>query len=253
MNTSLPPSYTVFLCGESVPVFELAGQLQSCSIPVICNVADGALPAALGSGVRLVHDVPADFSIACELTNIDIEQKRANLTAIESVTRGSRTILSAAVTITTGEQSSWLSHPDQLAGICALPTLLSRSLIEISPSRFTSPSAIASVRDLAAGCGKEVAFVEDRIGMVMPRILCQIINEAFFAVMEGVATPADIDIAMKLGTNYPFGPFEWGEKIGLKNVLATLEALHANLGEDRYRVAPLLREMAHSGIWWGSK
>ena len=71
-----------------------------------------------------------------------------------------------------------------------------------------------------------------------------LINEAAFALMEQIASPEDIDVAMKLGTNYPFGPIEWGKQIGFKNVIAVIEALHEDLQEDRYRTAPLLKQLA---------
>ena len=76
--------------------------------------------------------------------------------------------------------------------------------------------------------------------MVMPRILCMIVNEASFALGERIARRTDIDTAMKLGTNYPLGPLEWGTKIGLDNVRAVLEGLHRDFAEERYRTAPVL-------------
>jgi 3-hydroxybutyryl-CoA dehydrogenase len=100
--------------------------------------------------------------------------------------------------------------------------------------------------------GKEIELVQDRVGMVLPRILCQIINESIFAVTDDVAIPKDIDVAMKLGANYPCGPIEWAEKIGIKQVCAVLVALQNDLNEDRYRVAPLLKQMAIVGEWWKS-
>ena len=87
--------------------------------------------------------------------------------------------------------------------------------------------------------------------MVLPRILCQIINEAMFAVQQEVAAPNDLDTAMKLGMNFPSGPLEWGEKIGFKQVYAVLDALHVDLGEERYRICPLLKEIAVTGKFWG--
>ena len=90
----------------------------------------------------------------------------------------------------------------------------------------------------------ELSVVQDRVGMVLPRVLASLVNEAFFAIMEGVAEPRDIDSAMMLGTSYPHGPVEWGQSIGLSNVVAILDALQRDTGEDRYRVAPLLRQMA---------
>ena len=80
--------------------------------------------------------------------------------------------------------------------------------------------------------------------MVLPRMLCRIINEAAFAITEDVATPQDIDTTLKLGVNFPFGPFEWAEQIGLKQVSAVLMALYTDLQEERYRVAPLIKQMA---------
>jgi 3-hydroxybutyryl-CoA dehydrogenase len=82
---------------------------------------------------------------------------------------------------------------------------------------------------------------------IAARMLATIVNEAASAVEDGVATPDAIDTAMRLGTNYPSGPLEWGERIGLPHVLHTLEALHASVPDGRYRVVPLLRSLAESG------
>ena len=86
--------------------------------------------------------------------------------------------------------------------------------------------------------------------MVLPRILCQVINEAAFALIEEIATPQDIDKTLKLGARFPLGPIEWAEQIGLKQVYAVLAALQADLQEERYRIAPLLKQMAVTGEWW---
>ena len=86
--------------------------------------------------------------------------------------------------------------------------------------------------------------------MVLPRILCQIMNEAYFALQDEVAAPEDLDTAMKLGLNYPQGPVEWADRIGFHQVYAVLTALQNDLQEDRYRVAPLLKQMAQTGEWW---
>jgi len=96
--------------------------------------------------------------------------------------------------------------------------------------------------------GKHVECVlADAPGLVLGRILCQIVNESHFAVQEGIATAEDVDTAMRLGFNWPRGPFEWAEAIGHARVAACLDALHAELGEERYRVAPALRLAATRG------
>lgn len=77
--------------------------------------------------------------------------------------------------------------------------------------------------------------------MVTPRIVCMIINEAFYTVQEGTASKEDIDKSMKLGTNYPYGPFDWCSKIGIKNVFELLDAMYTDTREQRYKICPLLK------------
>lgn len=100
--------------------------------------------------------------------------------------------------------------------------------------------------------GFEVERVEDRVGLVMPRILAMLINEAAFAVMEKVADPADIDRAVKLGVNYPHGLLEWADYIGIDRVLRILDALYQEYGDSRYRACPLLRQYVRAG-WKGKE
>lgn len=87
--------------------------------------------------------------------------------------------------------------------------------------------------------GWEYKHVPDQPGMITPRVVAMIVNEAFFALEEGVSTKAEIDTAMKLGTNYPHGPFEWGEKIGLKNILELLETMNST--DPRYLPSAALK------------
>jgi 3-hydroxybutyryl-CoA dehydrogenase len=95
--------------------------------------------------------------------------------------------------------------------------------------------------------GKHVERVGDAPGLVLGRIVCQLVNEAAFAVSEGVGSPEDVDVAMRLGYNWRRGPLEWADMIELDHVLATLDALHEELREERYRAAPLLRHMVAEG------
>lgn len=87
-----------------------------------------------------------------------------------------------------------------------------------------------------------IKIVENRIGMVTPRVICMIINEAYYTLQEKTATAKDIDISMKLGTNYPFGPFEWVNKIGIENVYNLLINLYDDTKDERYKVSPLLKQ-----------
>jgi 3-hydroxybutyryl-CoA dehydrogenase len=193
-------------------------------------------------GYHVVHDALA--TLALELTNLSSERKRDNLLRLESMLPPSVPILSSSVTVSLAEQAAWLKHPSRLAGIGAFPTLLQGSLLECVTTAQTAADVRSAAEAFASTLGKSAVFVEDSVGMVMPRILCMLINEAYFAMMEGVADDAAIDTAMKLGTNYPHGPVEWAQRIGLPHVVAVLNALQRYFGEDRYRCAPLLMKAA---------
>jgi 3-hydroxybutyryl-CoA dehydrogenase len=101
------------------------------------------------------------------------------------------------------------------------------------------------LEEIALQLNTKFTIVEDRIGMITPRIVCMIINEAYFASDENVASRADIDLAMKLGTNYPFGPFEWSQKIGVHQVYELLKAVSDDTGDERYKISGLLEREAN--------
>jgi 3-hydroxybutyryl-CoA dehydrogenase len=124
-------------------------------------------------------------------------------------------------------------------GFAGLPTFLNRHVLEVSLLQEDQREQLAKVcREL----NTSFQVVEDRVGLVTPRVICMIINEAYYTVEEGTATREDIDTAMKLGTNYPFGPFEWCRKIGIHHVYELLEAVHKDSKDDRYKISQLLTD-----------
>ncbi len=200
--------------------------------------------------IRSISTLAKNISLAVELSNLNIEQKRKNLASLDAALPATTAILSSSVTVSVLEQAQWIKLRHRLAGIAALPSLLENSLVEVAPSVDTLEATMEVVKKFFDSLGKEIAIVQDRIGMVLPRILCQIINEAMFAVHTNIASPNDIDTAMKLGTNYPLGPIEWGEKIGFDHVHAVLNALFNDMHEERYRTCPLLKQLAVTGKFW---
>lgn len=120
-------------------------------------------------------------------------------------------------------------------------------IIEIMPNLRTSQETIEAAQQFFTRLGKEPVIIRDCVGGVLPRVVASLINNAAYALMEGVASAADIDAAMKLGTNYPYGPLEWADKIGLDQVLGILDGLCEAYGQDRYRPAPILRQMVYAG------
>lgn len=124
-------------------------------------------------------------------------------------------------------------------GFCGLKTFIYRDVLEVVlPTR----GDLKKLELVCKALGTSFEVVADQAGMVTPRVICMIINEAYYTLEEGTATKEDIDLAMKLGTNYPYGPFEWASRIGVQNVLRVLEAVYRETRDERYRVCPLLIE-----------
>ncbi len=137
---------------------------------------------------------------------------------------------------------------DRFIGMHFMNPVPVMKLVEIVRGLATSEETLAATRDLAARLGKQIITVQDSPGFAVNRVLLPMINEAVFALQEGVASAADIDLGMKLGTNHPMGPLELADLIGLDTCLYVMEVLHAGLGEDKYRPCPLLRKYVDAGF-----
>jgi 3-hydroxybutyryl-CoA dehydrogenase len=175
------------------------------------------------------QDLIFDLNFEDHTSNL---QKYAEVQGLTVIVSAAKTQL-AAVTATYGKKIKC-----SLVGMNALPGFINRPLAELS---LLNRDEAASLDKLMKDLGWNYKLVDDRTGMVSPRIVLMIINEAFYTVQEGTASMKDIDLGMKLGTNYPFGPFEWAEKIGIKNVYETLEAVYLDTRDERYKICPLLK------------
>ena len=137
--------------------------------------------------------------------------------------------------------------PDKVVGMHFMNPVPLMKLVEIIPGLDTSPETLDLVRTTAEKMGKEPVESADFPGFISNRILCPMINEAIFALQEGVGTKEAIDRVMVLGMNHPMGPLTLADLIGLDVVLAVMEVLQEDLGEDKYRPAYLLRKMVAAG------
>lgn len=142
--------------------------------------------------------------------------------------------------ISVQELASEVEHEIKAAlfGFCGLPTFLNRAVLEVSVYRQSDHDKLVQ---LLGELKTDFEVVQDRPGLVTPRIISMIINEAYYTVQEGTASREDIDLGMKLGTNYPFGPFEWAAKIGVKNVYDLLTAVYEDTKDERYKICSLLK------------
>ena len=146
---------------------------------------------------------------------------------------------------------TWLGartqRPARVIGMHFFNPVPVMQLVEIVRGLETSDATYETIYRLAEALGKTPVTVNDAPGFVSNRVLMPMINEAIYCVMEGVASPEDVDRVMKLGMNHPMGPLALADLIGLDVCLGIMEVLHRELGEDKYRPCPLLRKMVAAG------
>jgi 3-hydroxybutyryl-CoA dehydrogenase len=143
--------------------------------------------------------------------------------------------------------ASTTRRPDKFIGMHFMNPVPLMELVEIIRGHSTSEETYLLVKDLSEKVGKKTVCSQDYPGFIINRILMPMINEAFYVLMEGIATPADIDAGMKLGTNQPMGPLQLADFIGLDTCLAIIKVLHDGLGDSKYRPCPLLRKYVEAG------
>ena len=139
------------------------------------------------------------------------------------------------------------NRPDLVAGMHFMNPVQAMRLVEVVRGLETSEKTVASIRSIAEAMGKTPVECNDHPGFVSNRLLMPMINEAVFAVAEGIATPESVDKIMTLGMNHPMGPLQLADLIGLDNCLSVMRVLHQELGQPKYRPCPLLVQMVDAG------
>jgi len=210
-----------------------------------------ALSKAKGLDAELASDaaqIRADAALVIDTLAGDEATKRRTLEKLDRRLAPSAVIITSCLVGSTTLMASWTKRPERLVGFATFYPLADRKIIEIAAGLRTSDSALHQAQDHFRSLGKEFVKVKDAPGLTFPRILSLIINEAARSLEEGVAEADEIDIAMRLGVNYPMGPLRWADQIGLDEVLAVLEGLERETGDDRYRAAPLIKKLVMAGF-----
>jgi 3-hydroxybutyryl-CoA dehydrogenase len=175
------------------------------------------------------------------------EVKRELFAELDRITKPATLLASNTSSISITRLGAATRRPDKVIGMHFMNPVPLMALVEVIRGQVTSDETTRAVMDLARALGKTPVEVNDFPGFVSNRVLMPMINEAIFAVYEGVAKPEAIDEVMKLGMNHPMGPLTLADFIGLDVCLAILEVLHEGLGDPKYRPCPLLRRMVAAG------
>lgn len=182
-----------------------------------------------------------DFVVEAAPENPDL--KFSLLSQIDGVCRPEVIIASNTSSISLTKLAACTNRPGQVIGMHFMNPVPVMALVEIIRALQTDGMTDQTTRELTLKIGKTPVPANDSPGFVSNRILCPMINEAIFALHEGIATVADIDEIMKLGMNHPIGPLALADLIGLDVLLSVMNVLHEGLGESKYRPCPLLVRM----------
>ncbi|MEO8847931.1 MAG: 3-hydroxybutyryl-CoA dehydrogenase [Casimicrobiaceae bacterium] len=207
----------------------------------IARVRTGSDHAMLGT---------VDFII--EAATERLELKLELLRKVDAAARPDAIIASNTSSISITQLAAVTSRPERFLGMHFFNPVPMMALVELIRGLATSDDTVATARALAEALGKTPIVVRNSPGFVVNRILCPMINEAVFALQEGIASAQEIDDGMKLGCNHPIGPLALADMIGLDVMLAVMNVFYADFSDPKYRPAPLLKEMVAAG-WLGRK
>ena len=201
--------------------------------------------ARLATTTTLDRLVEADYIVEAIVENADA--KRALFTSLDAIATRDAILASNTSSISITSLGAATKRPDKVLGMHFMNPVPLMTPVELIRGQATSAESMTIASDLCRTLGKTPVEAADYPGFIANRILMPMINEAIYAVMEGVGTPEAIDAVMKLGMNHPMGPLTLADFIGRDICLAILNVLHDGLGDPKYRPCPLLRRMVAAG------
>jgi len=246
------------LKGYHVVLFDIsAPQLEKASIVIRQNlerqVKKGSIPG------ELVAETMGRIVTTCDMAALAgsdfcveavTEQEALKLeifARLDELVQPSAILASNTSSIPITKIASATRRPDQVIGMHFMNPVPLMTLVEVIRGHATSDATFATTKELVARLGKEMALAQDYPGFIVNRVLIPMLNEAIFALYEGVASAEDIDRGLKLGTNQPMGPLALADLIGLDTVLAIANVLYDGFKDSKYRACPLLVKMVNAG------
>jgi len=189
----------------------------------------------------------ADAQLVVEAATENLELKLKILRQVDELASSDAVLASNTSSISITALAAVMRDPSRFVGMHFFNPVPMMALVELIRGLQTSDATVASVRAFAGRLGKTPIVVKNSPGFAVNRILCPMINEAIFALQEGLATAEDIDNGMRLGCNHPIGPLALADMIGLDVMLAVMSVFYADFNDPKYRPAPLLKEMVAAG------
>ncbi len=205
---------------------------------------DAAL-ARIGTSLDYAAMRGADLVIEAATENLDLKLKILRQAAASVGEESVIATNTSSISIT--QLAAVLDRPERFVGLHFFNPVPVMALVEVIRGVQTSDSTHVAAVEFAKAIGKTPISVRNSPGFVVNRILCPMINEAIFALQEGLASAEDIDNGMRLGCNHPIGPLALADMIGLDTMLSVMQVFHEGFGDPKYRPAPLLREMVAAG------
>lgn len=211
---------------------------------------DAAAAAAIEGRIKGTTDLLAalwEADIVIEAVAEVIELKKEVHGELDRICRPDAILCSNTSGISITEMASATKRPDKFIGMHFFNPVPVMKLVELTRGFVTSDETFAATKAFVEKVGKTPIEVKEAPGFAVNRILCPMMNEAIFAFAEGIASAEDIDRGMVLGANHPIGPLALADMVGLDTLLFVMEGLQEELGDDKYRPAPLLRKMVRAG------